>query len=214
MQDLVFDNEEELKMDKRKNLLFDYPFKKNSIIEQVIEQAKTLEKSRMDFYKFIDELVFYQYLPKEINDFLIEDWKAKLIKNPFKDWRTEFGSNLVNIYVPDFPSNLIIKEKDGSCGFAKDRWIININRTIRNLKEYPFRFDDVIIEVIMAIPLKSCDIDNRYFKPILDGIVLSGILRDDSYKFIPKLILSMEYNSEEPHTTINIFGNLITDKKN
>ena len=51
---------------------------------------------------------------------------------------------------------------------------------------------------------RRADIDNTVPKFILDGLVESGMVIDDSYDHITKLILEAGYDKERPRTELTI----------
>lgn len=51
---------------------------------------------------------------------------------------------------------------------------------------------------------RRADIDNTVPKFILDGLVESGMIIDDSYNHITKLVLEAGYDKEHPRTELTI----------
>lgn len=70
------------------------------------------------------------------------------------------------------------------------------------------RFEyQVEIEVVSYFPTKrKHDFDNYTPKFILDPIVKSGLIRDDSSTIITKLTLRFEYDKLNPRTEVNIYA--------
>lgn len=61
-----------------------------------------------------------------------------------------------------------------------------------------------ILQKVYFPTTRRADIDNTVPKFILDGLVESGMVVDDSYDHITKLVLEAGYDKESPRTELTI----------
>lgn len=120
----------------------------------------TLEKQRFEIY---EQVRFLNDITKENEiHFIDNDYKATL-----KD-------NVLSLYIPEKLPNL----KNRS-SYAHKQIILNIAEIT---KPYERLFYDKFIIVIVKIfeKRKVWDVDNRTVKPIQDGLIHGGVIRDDN----------------------------------
>ncbi|MBU3193417.1 hypothetical protein [Clostridium algidicarnis] len=84
-------------------------------------------------------------------------------------------------------------------------WKLNIMPCINRLEEFPFTINSkvlIAVEIHTELTRFDNDNDNRYVKPIIDGVVSSGLIVDDTGDKVSYLV---EYSpSNENYTIINI----------
>ena len=145
---------------------------------------RSFEKAR---YNILSEIKKYN---KTVE---FEYQKVKTIDNEYK---AELNDNVLKIYVPEvMPSYKNLKMH------THKRILLNL-KDITKQYENLFK-NDVFIYVKIFDKLLGWDIDNKYIKPIADGLCSSNVIKDDS---ITKMsyIVKGEY-SENPHTEIYVF---------
>lgn len=158
----------------------------NSLTDLQIENyLRTLEKSR---YNILAEIKLHN---KNVE---FEYEKLKTIDNEYK---AELMDDILKIYVPEvMPSYKNIKTHNNK------RILLNIAEVT---KPFAKQFsDEVFIYIRIFDNIIDWDIDNKYIKPIADGLIASNVIKDDN---ITKMYYAVkgEY-SEIPHTEIYVFN--------
>ena len=119
--------------------------------------------------------------------------KIKTIDNEYK---AELLDNILKIYVPEvMPSYKNLKTH------TYKRILLNIAEITKQFKGL-FE-NEVFIYIKIFDKILGWDIDNKFIKPIADGLILSNVIKDDN---ITKMFYCAkgEY-SENPHTEIYVF---------
>ncbi len=174
----------------RKNLLdlknnVDLVLKNNSITDLQIENfLMQFEKNR---YNILNEIKLYN---KTV------EFEYEKIKNIDDDYEAEFNNNVLKIYVPEvMPSFKNLKTH------TYKRILLNIaeiTKSFSNIFE-----NEVCIFIKIFDKNLGWDIDNKYIKPIADGLIMSNVIKDDN---ITKMFYCAKGEfSENPHTEIYVF---------
>ena len=158
----------------------------NSLTDIQLESfLKNFEKAR---YNVLNEIKIYN------NNTEFEYEKIKTIDNEYK---SESLRNILKIYVPEvLPSYKNIKTH------THKRILTNIAEIT---KPFANKFQDAaFIYVKIFDNILNWDVDNKYIKPISDGLILSNVISDDN---ITKMFYCVKGEfSEEPHTEIYVFN--------
>lgn len=141
-----------------------------------------LEKRRFEIYeqvKFLNDT----YPENEIH-FINNEYKASL-----KD-------NVLSLYIPEKLPNL--KNKSS---YAHKQIILNIAEIT---KPYERLFYDRFVIVIVKIfeKRKVWDVDNRTIKPIQDGLIHGGVIRDDN--LFNCCYMVQGFYSDIPHIEVSV----------
>ncbi len=157
----------------------------NSLTDLQVEKfLRNFEKAR---YNLLSEIKLHN------NNVEFEYEKIKTIDSEYK---AEFTDNILRIYIPEvMPSYKNIKTH------THKRILLNIAEVTKQFKEI---FENEILIYIKVFDKIQCwDIDNKFIKPISDGLILSKVIKDDN---ITKMFYCAkgEY-SEIPHTEVYIF---------
>lgn len=157
----------------------------NSLTDLQVEKfLRNFEKAR---YNLLSEIKLHN------NNVEFEYEKIKTIDSEYK---AEFTDNILRIYIPEvMPSYKNIKTH------THKRILLNIAEVTKQFKEI---FENEILIYIKVFDKIQCwDIDNKFIKPISDGLILSRVIKDDN---ITKMFYCAkgEY-SEIPHTEVYIF---------
>lgn len=120
------------------------------------------------------------------------------IKTIDANYKAEFIDDILKIYVPEvMPSYKNLKTHTHK-------------RILLNIAEITKKFagklgDEIFIYIKVFDKILGWDIDNKYIKPIADGLILSGVIQDDN---ISKMFYCAKGEfSENPHTEIYVFDN-------
>ena len=162
----------------------------NSVLEPYIDETNTkleyflynLEKIRFEIY---DEVKF-------INKFM-PDNKIHIIND---DYKACLNNNILSLYIPEKLPNL--KNKSS---YAHNQIIFNVARIT---KQYNELFYDKFVIVIVKIfdTRKVWDADNRTIKPIQDGLIYGGVIRDDN--LFNCCYMVQGFFSEIPHIEVSV----------
>ena len=158
----------------------------NSLTDTQVENfLKVFEKAR---FNILNEIKLYN---KTV------EFEYEKIKTIDDGYNAEFKNNILKIHVPEvMPSYKNLKTH------THKRILLNIAE-ITKVFAGMFK-SEVFIYIKVFDNLLGWDIDNKYIKPIADGLILSNVIQDDN---ITKMsyIVKGEY-SENPHTEIYVFN--------
>ena len=145
---------------------------------------KNFEKAR---YNLLEEI-------KKQNDTV--EYEYEKIRTVDNDYTAELKNGILKIYIPEtMPSYKNIKTH------AHKRILLNIKEVSQ---EYAGTFqNEVFIFIKVFDNILGWDIDNKFIKPISDGLIYAGVIKDDN---ISKMFYCAkgEY-SETPHTEVYVF---------
>lgn len=159
---------------------------KNSIITnyRLENFLKNLERARFNILSEIN--VYNQNINLDIEKIrtIDADYKADII-----------GKSLF-IYVPEIiPSYKNLKT------YTSKRILLNIATITQKYKGH-FQ-NQVLVYIKVFDKITNWDIDNKTIKPIIDALVLSGVIKDDN---INKMFYSVKgFYSDTPHTEIYVY---------
>lgn len=122
---------------------------------------RKLEKIRYELFENVN--LENKYSNEEDISFVNNKYKAKKEKN------------ILNIYIPE-----VLPKYKNISSFAYKNIMTNVAECT---KEYKDLFQDKLTLVIIVVheKQKNMDIDNKYVKPIIDGLVTSGVIKDDNF---------------------------------
>lgn len=138
----------------------------------------------------------YKQLEKEIKE---------LYDNAFTEgWNSSYENNRFKIYANDFPARLYWKKISTDIDYLNQKLSRNISKMIRRAMNTPVKLESVFVWIKFYMPIKHYDIDNSYYKPIIDGIVRSGLIDNDDFSTV-SFGFKGYYNKENPHMEIYIY---------
>ena len=158
----------------------------NSIVDFQLENfLKSFEKAR---YNLLEEI------KKQNKSVEFEYEKIRIIDDEYK---AEYKDNVLKIYIPEtMPSYKNLKTH------THKRILLNIAEVTKKYEKI-FYDKEIIIYIKVFDKILGWDIDNKFIKPISDGLILSKVIEDDN---LSKMFYCAkgEY-SENPHTEVYIF---------
>ena len=157
----------------------------NSITDFQIENfLKIFEKTR---YNILKEIKLYN---KNV------EFDYEKIKTIDDEYKAKLEDDILKIYIPDvLPSYKNIKTH------THKRILLNIAEIT---KPFANKFgDEVFIYIKVFDNILGWDVDNKFIKPIADGLILSEVIKDDNITQMSYCVKG-EY-SEVPHTEVYIF---------
>ncbi|MCR3758439.1 hypothetical protein KYB31_05445 [Clostridium felsineum] len=177
-------------------------FAKTKNNEEIIHVIKTFEDLRMSLYKLAEEKIGILKLLPETYE-LAEKLKKELeIK-----YEIECNKDRIKLIIYDFLPTVYIKTTNKGTGYFVEKWKNTISKAIRSLDSIK-AVDEIFVYIKMYAPVGVIfDADNKYFKPVFDGIVRSKLVSDDCIKYIPSFGFEVEMDRKNPRTEIYIYFN-------
>ena len=142
----------------------------------------SLEKRRFEIY---EQVQFFNDTNPE--------YEIHFINN---DYKADFKDNVLSLYIPEKLPNL----KNRS-SYPHKQIILNIAEIT---KPYQKLFYDKFVIVVVKIfkKRKVWDVDNRTVKPIQDGLIHGGVIRDDN--LFNCCYMVQGFYSDTPHIQVSV----------
>lgn len=155
-----------------------------------ITDKKDLEKFLLNFEK-----IRYEILSKiKLNNKVVENDSKKInyINNSYKAF---LNDGILKIYIPE----TLPKFKNIS-NFAYKNIMIS---TAEAVKDYKGLFNDNLTFVLIIVHenQSDMDIDNKYVKPIIDGLVIQEVIKDDNINNMFYLVQGKN-DTKKPYTEV------------
>ena len=157
----------------------------NSITDFQIENfLKIFEKTR---YNILTEIKLYN---KNV------EFNYEKIKTIDDEYKAKLEDDILKIYIPEvLPSYKNVKTH------THKRILLNIAEIT---KTFSNKFgDEVFIYIKVFDNILGWDVDNKFIKPIADGLILSEVIKDDNITQMSYCVKG-EY-TESPHTEVYVF---------
>jgi hypothetical protein len=169
------------------------------------ELLRSYEKTRALLYnnltsKFIDSMdELRNYVEEKGVEKFYDSYNLELLKG----WDIEYKNNRIKITANEFPLRVHVKTIVSEIDILNKRLSANVAAIVKTLEALP-NWDSIFVGIQLYLPVKNYDIDNSYYKPIIDGIAKSGLINDD---ICTKLSFGCKgfYDNVNPRTIIYIF---------
>lgn len=108
-------------------------------------------------------------------------------------------NDILKIYIPE-----VIPKYKNINNYAYKNIMINV---MDKTKEYKDLFNKELVFVFIKVVenQKNIDIDNKFIKPIVDGLVLSKIIADDNINNMFYGVLGTTNKKKKPYTEVYVF---------
>ena len=108
-------------------------------------------------------------------------------------------NNILKIYIPE-----VIPKYKNINNYAYKNIMINV---MDKTKEYKDLFNKELVFVFIKVVenQKNIDIDNKFIKPIVDGLVLSKVIADDNINNMFYGVLGTTNKKKKPYTEVYVF---------
>jgi hypothetical protein len=164
--------------------------------EFIINNEKNIENKHIEDYLRNFERIRYNIFNKiklKGKYQVDENEKINYLNNRYK---AEVENGILKIYIPE----TIPKYKNIN-NFAYKNIMLNV---MEQTKKYKNMFDNELVFVFIKISeqQKNFDIDNKYVKPIIDGLVLSKVIKDDNTNNMFYGVLGTTNMKKKPHTEV------------
>lgn len=167
--------------------------------EFILNNKEFIEIKHMENYLRNFERIRYNIFNKiklkdkyEVN----EQDKISYLNDKYK---ATVENNVLKIYIPE-----VIPKYKNVNNYAYKNIMLNV---MENTKEYKCLFDNKLVFVFIRIVenQKNIDIDNKFVKPIIDGLVLSKVIADDNIANMFYGVIGMTEKKKKPYTEVYVF---------
>lgn len=156
--------------------------------KHVENYLRSLERIRYNIFNKIKLKAKY-----EVN----EQDKINYLNNKYK---ATVEDDILKIYIPE-----VIPKYKNINGYAYKNIMLNV---FDKTKEYKNLFNNQLVFVFIKIVenQKNLDIDNKFIKPIIDGLVLSKVIVDDNITNMFYEVLGKTEKRKNPYTEVYVFN--------
>lgn len=161
--------------------------------EEVIENKhvenylRSLERIRYNIFNKIKLKNKYEVNEQDKINYLNNRYKA-IVEN-----------DILKIFIPE-----VIPKYKNINNYAYKNIMINV---MEKTKQYKDLFNNELVFVFIKVVenQKNIDIDNKFIKPIVDGLVLSKVIADDNIANMFYGVLGTTEKKKKPYTEVYVF---------
>ena len=167
--------------------------------EFIINNEEVIENKHVENYLRSLERIRYNIFNKiklkdkyEVN----EQDKINYLNNRYK---ATVENYILKIYIPE-----VIPKYKNINNYAYKNIMINV---MEKTKQYKDLFNNELVFVFIKVVenQKNIDIDNKFIKPIVDGLVLSKVIADDNIANMFYGVLGTTDKKKKPYTEVYVF---------
>lgn len=167
--------------------------------EFIINNEEVIENKHVENYLRSLERIRYNIFNKiklkdkyEVN----EQEKINYLNNRYK---ATVENDILKIYIPE-----VIPKYKNINNYAYKNIMINV---MEKTKQYKDLFNNELVFVFIKVVenQKNIDIDNKFIKPIVDGLVLSKVIADDNIANMFYGVLGTTDKKKKPYTEVFVF---------
>lgn len=167
--------------------------------EFIINNEEIVESKHVENYLRSLERIRYNIFNKiklrekyEIN----EQDKINYLNNRYK---ATVENNILKIHIPE-----VIPKYKNINNYAYKNIMLNV---MEKTKEYKDLFNNQLVFVFIKVVenQKNIDIDNKFIKPIVDGLVLSKVIADDNIANMFYGVFGTTDKKKNPYTEVYVF---------
>ena len=165
----------------------------------IINNEEVIENKHVENYLRSLERIRYNIFNKiklkdkyEVN----EQDKINYLNNRYK---ATVENDILKIYIPE-----VIPKYKNINNYAYKNIMINV---MEKTKQYKDLFNNELVFVFIKVVenQKNIDIDNKFIKPIVDGLVLSKVIADDNIANMFYGVLGTTEKKKKPYTEVYVF---------
>lgn len=167
--------------------------------EFIINNEEIVESKHVENYLRSLERIRYNIFNKiklrekyEVN----EQDKINYLNNRYK---ATVENDILKIYIPE-----VIPKYKNINNYAYKNIMLNV---MEKTKEYKDLFNNQLVFVFIKVVenQKNIDIDNKFIKPIVDGLVLSKVIADDNIANMFYGVFGTTDKKKNPYTEVYVF---------
>ena len=167
--------------------------------EFIINNQEIVENKHVENYLRSLERIRYNLFNKinlknkyEVN----EQDKLTYINDKYK---ATVDNNILKIYIPE-----VIPKYKNVNNYAYKNIMLNVMNTTKQYKDL-FNKELVFVFIKVVENQKNIDIDNKFIKPIVDGLVLSKVIEDDNIANMFYGVFGITDKLKNPYTEVYVF---------
>lgn len=167
--------------------------------EFIIKNAEIVEASHLENYLRGLEKIRYNIFNKiKIREKYVADEEEK-INYLNKAYKASVENDILKIYIPE-----VIPKYKNINNFAYKNIMFNV---MEQTQKYKNLFNNELVFVFIKVVenQKNIDMDNKFVKPIVDGLVLSKVIEDDNIANMFYGVLGLTDESKKPYTEVYVF---------
>ena len=166
--------------------------------EFVINNANDIEINHLENYLRSFEKIRYNIFNKiKIREKYAVDEEEK-INYLNKAYTASVENDILKIYIPE-----VIPKYKNINNFAYKNIMFNV---MEQTQKYKNLFNNELVFVFIKVVenQKNIDIDNKFIKPIVDGLVLSKVIADDNIANMFYGVLGLTDENKKPYTEVYV----------
>lgn len=167
-------------------------------IEFIINNEDIIEKKHLENYLRTMEKIRYNIFNKiKLREKFEVDENEK-IEFLNKRYKAKVENDILKIYIPE-----VIPKYKNVNNYAYKNILINV---MENTKQYKDLFNKEFVFVFIKVHenQKNMDIDNKFIKPIIDGLVLSKVIADDNINNMAYGVIGLTEIKKKPYTEVYV----------
>lgn len=178
-------------LDELKELrdITEFVINNEKIIEskQVEDYLRSLERIRYNIFNKIELGVCNEINEQDVINYLNNMYEAKI------------ENDVLKIHIPE-----VIPKYKNINNYAYKNIMLNV---MEKTKEYRNLFNNQLVFVFIKVVenQKNIDIDNKFIKPIVDGLVLSKVIEDDNIANMFYGVFGTTDKDKKPYTEVYVF---------
>lgn len=155
--------------------------------KQVEKYLRSLERIRYNIFNKIRLNERYEINEQDRINYLNNMYKAKV------------ENDVLKIHIPE-----VLPKYKNINNYAYKNIMINV---MEATKEYAHLFNNELVFVFINVVenQKNIDIDNKFVKPIVDGLVLSKVIADDNIANMFYGVIGTTSKKKQPYTEVYVF---------
>ena len=156
-------------------------------VKNIEEYLRKLERTRYNIFNKIKIAEKNGINKEEIINYLNNKYKAE-VKN-----------GVLKIFIPE-----VIPKFKNINNYAYKNIMINVMEKTKQFKNL-FNKELVFVFIKVVENQKNIDIDNKFIKPIVDGLVLSKVIDDDNVANMFYGVIGITEKTKNPYTEVYVF---------
>ena len=167
--------------------------------EFILNNSQEIETKHIEAYLKSCEKIRYNIFNKiklREKESISDEEKIDYIN---KDYNATVENGVLKIYIPE-----VIPKYKNINNFAYKNILINVMEQTRKYKGL-FNKELVFVFIKVVETQKNIDIDNKFVKPIIDGLVLSEVIADDNISNMFYGVYGKTEKIKNPYTEVYVF---------